>query len=362
MPRFALELMEAAQGVENLESFVCVSEQNEIRASFDSFRPRLISVETFKSGPGFVVNAWRIFHIRHQLKEFIATHKITLVVELMPHVWSRFIGPVFRQVGARWVSILHDANPHPGDVTALAKPLLDCGTRRADSVVVLSNSVGEQATKVGLATPARIITLFHPDLNYGLQGLNFGEPSISGDQHKALPRLLFFGRIMPYKGLELLVSAMELLHLRGVYLPLGVFGEGDLEAYRARLQKLGAEIQNRWLDDTEINGILARHDIMVVSHVEASQSGVISTAFGAGLPVVATPAGGLPEQVEHEVTGLVASGMKAEALADTIERLATDNAMLVRLRNNVLARKGERSMQRFVKELVCMARRDRMRR
>lgn len=347
MPRFALELMEAAQDIENLTAFVCISEQNEIRTSFDKFGANLVSVKTFASKLGFVLHAWRIFHIRRKLKAFITEHRITLVVELMPHVWSGLIGPAFKAAGASWTSILHDANSHPGDSTALAKPLLDLGIRCADNVVVLSRSVAEQAATLGLVSLEHTITLFLPDLSYSFQknGTGVNQPQI-------MPRLLFLGRIMPYKGLGLFVAAMELLHARGICLPFGVFGEGDMDEFRPRLDKLGAEIQNRWLGDGEINAILARHEIMVVSHTEASQSAVVSTAFGACMPVVATPVGGLPEQVENGVTGLVSPGIEPGELADTIERLAIDLQLLQRLRENIQAREGERSMRTFVERLL----------
>lgn len=63
---------------------------------------------------------------------------------------------------------------------------------------------------------------------------------------------------------------------------------------------------------------------MVLPYVEASQSGVVEAAFAAALPSVVTPVGGLAEQIENGVTGLVAGAVDATALADAIERLVTD--------------------------------------
>jgi hypothetical protein len=56
----------------------------------------------------------------------------------------------------------------------------------------------------------------------------------------------------------------------------------------ARLEGIKAEVINRWLDEDEIATILGRHDVLVAFHIEASQSGVVAAALGAGLPVDVT--------------------------------------------------------------------------
>ncbi len=79
----------------------------------------------------------------------------------------------------------------------------------------------------------------------------------------------------------------------------------------------GVEVHNRWLSNRNI--VLAGTDAVVLPYVEASQSGVAATAFAAGRPVIATPIGGLTEQVIHRGTGLLAKDMSVEALADAIQ-------------------------------------------
>ena len=59
-------------------------------------------------------------------------------------------------------------------------------------------------------------------------------------------------------------------------------------------------------------------------YIEASQSGVVAVALGRGKPVIVTPVGGLPEQVRHNVTGLVAQETSATALATSILRFVEE--------------------------------------
>jgi glycosyltransferase involved in cell wall biosynthesis len=110
---------------------------------------------------------------------------------------------------------------------------------------------------------------------------------------------------------------------------------------------LDARLVNRWLSHEELAQILSDHDVAVAPYVEASQSGVIAAAFGAGLPVIATPVGGLVEQVVDGVTGLICGAVTPGAIADSIGRLAEDRALLARLIAAVAATRNQRSMQRF---------------
>jgi glycosyltransferase involved in cell wall biosynthesis len=202
----------------------------------------------------------------------------------------------------------------------------------------------------GRVPDQRIDTLFHPDLHYCT-----GRPLATDD--RAPLRILFFGRILPYKGLPLFAEALELLARRGVPVTAAVYGVGDLGVSFKRLRALGVKIENRWIGDGEVSTILAQYDVMVLSHTSASQSGVAAAALGAGLPVVATPVGGIVDQIDHERTGLLAARIDAEALADAIERLAKDRAMLRALRDQIRCRRNERSMAAFLDRLIPITRR-----
>ena len=88
-----------------------------------------------------------------------------------------------------------------------------------------------------------------------------------------------------------------------------------------------------------------------------TRTGHLATALGVGvacLAVVATPVGGLPEQVQDAVNGLVAKGMSPADFAEAVRRLATDQALYAELRAN-LADRSDHSMARFVRGLVDAA-------
>jgi glycosyltransferase involved in cell wall biosynthesis len=364
MTHFSLNLAQAAAARPDIDLHVSISYQNDLFARYAWLGDRLLPIETFASAAGVVRTLpailasaagvvrtlpaipSRIGDIRRQLQE----RGVRVVVVLMPHLWTPLLAPRLRQAGIAYVVVAHDAAAHVGDITDIAYRWRLRDLRYADRILTLTHAVTDALVASGRAPHQRIDTLFHPDFNYGS-----GRSAVMANE--AQLRVLFFGRILRYKGLPLFVEALDLLSRRGMRVAAGVFGAGNLGASSERLRALGAEIENRWIDEDEVAPILARYDVMVLSHTSASQSGVVAAAFGAGMPVVATPVGGLAEQVEHEKTGLLARRVDAEALADCIGRLVHDRVMLRSIIDEIGRRRAERSMTAFVDRIVAIARR-----
>lgn len=149
---------------------------------------------------------------------------------------------------------------------------------------------------------------------------------------------------MPYKGLPLFVEACELLRGWGLDFRIGVAGEGNLGAWASRLARLDADIFNRWLDYDEVSRIMSQYDCMVLSNIEASQSGVVALAHGGGMPVVVTPIGGLVEQVNDRQSGLIARSISAAAVADAMALFIKDAELREDLKAGVIRAQHEFSM------------------
>lgn len=267
----------------------------------------------------------------------------------MPHIWSPLFVPTIKRAHARHVVVVHDADPHPGDHNGIATRWLLREAQLADHVVTLSQHVKQRLISARGFRSSKISVLFHPDLAYGATRqplLNERDPL----------RLAFVGRVLSYKGLDLLVQAAEQLLKRQRVLELGVYGHGKIEpSLRRRLSTFGANVVNRWLSHDELSQYLSHTDVVVAAHKEASQSGVIAAAFGAGVPVIVTPVGGLIEQVIPEVTGIVAESTTPEAIADAIERIALDRMLLARLKKGIATTREQRSTERFFRELCQIA-------
>ncbi|EWY41339.1 lipopolysaccharide biosynthesis protein [Skermanella stibiiresistens SB22] len=230
-----------------------------------------------------------------------------------------------RKVGARYVVTIHDAALHPGECFMPYQWWLDWEIRRADGYVVLSDHVGS-VLRARHHTPADRMTVA-PSGPFS----QFADTRRAGGKAcDARPprRLLFFGRIIAYKGLDLLLDAYARLKVRYPDLSLAIHGAGDLSPYKAALDRLpDVKVENRYIAEEDLPGILENADLVVLPYREASQSGVLVLAEAAGLPVVGTPTGALVEQIVPGVNGLIAAGVSGEALAASIAKLLDDPAL-----------------------------------
>lgn len=344
--RYTLELARALRSFQAQPATFVLSEQNEMIKGIEANAPHLLKLPTFAhpASPAAVANFLRA---REALLGFLECTRPAAVVNLMPHVWTPLLRPGIQRLGIRFVTTIHDARGHPGDVRGYLTRWINSEAQLADGIVTLSRAVAEKLIAFDAVPRAKIKALFHPDIHYGpLQAKRQRDP-------RAPLRLLLFGRISKYKGPGLLVQAVELLRAEGIRVHLGVAGAGDIRSELSRLRKLGADVRNRWLADSEIQPLLAEYDAIVLPYIEASQSGVLAAAYGNCMPVIGTPVGALPEQILHERTGLVADAVTPRALANTIRRLAEDPALYEHMSAHLAATRETRSMTRFANAIVA---------
>ena len=349
MCRLMLEAARAAPEIDDVNIFFSLSTTNELYREFPPCRSRLFPVDTFRSAPDVLLKALRIFRVRRQLIRWLRQNDIKSVVVLMPHIWTPLIGGAIKREGIHYATVVHDAKPHPGDPTALFTNWLLNDARAANTVFTLSDWVARQLIEQGTVPPERIKTLFMPDVLFPVTGHTDGRRQ----REKGQPlRVLFFGRMLQYKGLHLFAEAMEILAREKVPIKISVCGEGDLGRMSVRLANLGAAVKNRWLSDAELGQLLASHDLVALTHTEASQSGAIAAALGAGVPVVTTPVGGLADQVRSRGAGLVAERVDARAIADCVRVLASDSTRYNAVVDQICSNKNF-SAAHFVRELLA---------
>jgi len=138
--------------------------------------------------------------------------------------------------------------------------------------------------------------------------------------------LLFVGRIVRAKGLDVLIDALQLLKQRGLRPKLSVAGDGDERvALQSRVVELGLQDQVAWLGvlrGPRLGDAMRRHRIVVVpSRPEPPEALplVPIESVACGCVVIASRQGGLPESVGP--CGLLVEPEDPVALADAITEL-----------------------------------------
>jgi glycosyltransferase involved in cell wall biosynthesis len=181
------------------------------------------------------------------------------------------------------------------------------------------------------------------------------ERSASATVLKSSPRPVIglVGRISPQKRQHILLQAAARLKNRGIdaqIILLGVPREDSMEdaAYarslRSSAQLLGLEADVEWTGyQTDPNPYYAMIDVLVMP--STASEGLPLAALEAlqwGIPVVASPIGGIPEVISHGVNGLIVPPLDDQALAEALEQILTDPALRSRLQLGARATIGSR--------------------
>ena len=139
-------------------------------------------------------------------------------------------------------------------------------------------------------------------------------------------RLLFFGIVRPYKGLDVLLRAMARAPRSVVLTVAGEFWGKAEDETRALIRQLGLDgrvtLRPGYVPADQIPGLFARTDVLVLPYRSATSSQNAWLAFEHGVPVVATRAGTLAEPVRDGVDGIVCEPEDEDDLLRALVRIS----------------------------------------
>ncbi|HIE57351.1 MAG TPA: glycosyltransferase [Anaerolineales bacterium] len=283
------------------------------QASFDQ-----MTVATYRSFPQ-AVRAWLDQPQQRRIADQIRAWQPDVLLFPMFYTLNPFLQRHLADIPS--LVAVHDPIPHPGLVDRVYAWLENWSIQQAQRCLVFSRALMPALQARGVSLE-QIDVIPHGVLAY--------PPGTTDDSDQSLA-LLFFGRITAYKGLDILIKAYARLCVR-YDLRLRIVGAGDLRPYRAQLENLpNVEIVNRWVDDFEVHRFFRPNQIVVLPYTSASQSGVIAVAANFGLPVVTTRTGGLPEQIQDGVTGVLVEPGSVDHLSNAIEDLLNHPQKAVQL-------------------------------
>ncbi|MEM7163260.1 MAG: glycosyltransferase [Bacteroidota bacterium] len=276
---------------------------------------------------------------------------------LLTNFWLPYLGPsltgVLKRIGPKCkkLSILHNVIPHE------SRPLDAYFTKRfvsrSDEFLVMSEHVKNNLLKI--LPKANFIQREHPYYDH------FGKPI---EQKKAIKELnldedkrtlLFFGFIRKYKGLDLLIEAMNLLPKNYQLIIAGESYE-DLSYYQEMTGKFmlndRIKFHSKFISDEKIPLYFSAADLVVLPYRSATQSGIVPIAYHFDKPVISTKVGGLKESVLHGKTGLLVDQPQAENIARSIEEFFSSS---MPFKEEIIKRKKENSWHKFANEIVAFA-------
>lgn len=202
----------------------------------------------------------------------------------------------------------------------------------ADRLIAVSDRVRDDLIEFRIAPPKKIVTV-----PLGLDLAPFTAVARSPDDSG--PTIGIIGRLAPIKNHRLFLDMARRLIADGFAGRFVIVGDGEL---RATLEREAADLGSRvlftgWRRD--LPQTYAGLDVIVNTSLNEGTPVALIEAMAAGVPVVATAVGGVPDVVRHGETGWLAPSGDAAALADCVKSALSDNRQIVsRARDEVLRR------------------------
>ncbi|MFC4671633.1 glycosyltransferase family 4 protein [Seohaeicola nanhaiensis] len=154
-------------------------------------------------------------------------------------------------------------------------------------------------------------------------GITFAE--YATDNVRTGRKLLFVGRLVPRKGVHVLVEALAMARNCGIAAELDIVGEGPEYPLLQSLvadRGLGDFVVFRGsLGEDGVANAMSKADVLVVPSLSEGLPVVIMEAMASGLPVIASDIDGIPELVRDAETGFLVPPGDSQKLAQALVRL-----------------------------------------
>lgn len=245
---------------------------------------------------------------------------------LIMKYWMSYFAPSLgwvagrlKKQGCKVITVLDNVIPH--EQKFFDKPLTQWFIRQNSGFIAMSEAVKEDL--LSLNPHVAYCLKAHPLYNH------FGEKEDRSEARQVLglhpekKTLLFFGLIRDYKGLDLLIEAMDELD-ESYQLLIGGESYGSFNKYEALINQAkhpeNIKVFNRYISDKEVPLFFSAADVCILPYKSATQSGITSIAYHFEIPLIATDTGGLKESIGQPGTGLICPEITSASIASTVRR------------------------------------------
>jgi alpha-maltose-1-phosphate synthase len=245
---------------------------------------------------------------------------------------------------------MHDVDFHPtnsgirGKLESLQVRLL-CQNgwlaTKVNAIIVHGSKLRDKLISRGLSG-SKVIVMPHFDYRYLLPLASESDFDNSFSDY-----VLLFGKIKPYKGVEVLLDASRMVRKKvGKKFKVMIAGKGNVSYLNTLVRNDDLEyihLRNGYIPDIEIPELFRSAKFLVLPYVEASQSGVVSLAYTFSKPVIVSNVGSIAEYVDHRITGLIFESRNTRQLANYIEELVESNDRCIEM--------GKKGYQKIINEM-----------
>ena len=257
--------------------------------------------------------------------------------------WMPFFAPMYAFLARRFsnsvfkVALIHNLIPH--EERFFDRFLNRMFLKKFDAFVVLSEKVNQDLLSyrpdaISKVIPHPTYAQFGSKTDFQLAREYFGID-------KDAKVLLFFGLIRDYKGLDILIEAMNFLDERFVLLIAGeIYGDKKkyLKVIKA-IKKSKVILHDHFIEDEKVANYFSASDCCVLPYKSGTQSGIQAIASSFELPVLVSKNGGLHESVLDGENGFIIEELTPQSLSKKIQNIFSGGKLQVvqeelRVQNN----------------------------
>lgn len=324
----AWDALETAVGLSHYAEVMCVVSSTSdnynswVEESKSNDKFHVIGVKTSKKYSE-AIPLMLNFPKNRKIVDIINKFNPDVVYSYMGHPMERVFIPYIKcKIIAKGV---HDVKTHSGDESLLMSIISRLLNYKKTHYVVYSDFSRCELEKTSIPQN-QILTTF--------LGCNSRLVKKRDLDLKFYNRMLFFGRLIKYKGIDVLFNSLEEVFQKYPDCKLVMAGRGDISEYASLIEKYknNLEIHNEWIEDDDLPNYFKGVDFLVAPYTDATQSGVVPLSNSFGKPAIVSNSGGLPEQVKDGITGLIIPKGDAVALTGAIIKMLEDKERLAEMK------------------------------
>jgi glycosyltransferase involved in cell wall biosynthesis len=307
-PGFCYSLARELESSSLLEAIVCAKNQELMSKYVAEFQDKVFPVESANT-LGQVSNIFRLFRCMRVILNLVKKKRVRNVLCPMTHPWVLIALPLLKVLGCNISFVIHDAIPHPGDSKIFNLIQRFILYFFAKSLIFVSDTQKKYMDESVLLRKKEHYVIKHPSFFH-----YFDFKSYFYQKSKPEFDFVFFGRIEPYKGLNLLISAYKRLLSVHPDATLLMCGSGEVESLDLDAIP-GVSIDLRYIPDSEVPSIICKGKVVVLPYLCGTQSGVMTIANDFNRLCVSTPVEGLIEQGKYTGVNIFSENFSEESLA-----------------------------------------------
>ncbi|MBH0161730.1 glycosyltransferase family 4 protein [Fictibacillus sp. 26RED30] len=221
----------------------------------------------------------------------------------------------------------------------------------SNKILAVSNNVKESLIKTGI-DPKKIKVIYN---GIHIPDVNKTSELIKNDESKKI-KFIFLGRFIDEKGIKYLIEGLKKLDKKydQKYI-LDMYGSGPLfEEVKMEIEKnnlYNVKLKG-FLNPDKVHKTLTKYDCFLMPSLQEGFPYTLVEAFAAGLMVIATKVGGIPEALQDQYNGYLIEPKNPVVITNVLEKtLELDLETLSIMRKNALVTSGKYSVYNMVRDI-----------